>query len=169
LYYLHSGYATDARFEDQIGELKAMQEEGLIQHLGLSNVTATQLRLAQSITPIAEVTAQYNVSNRSGSELFAAATATGIVCSPWHPASLADGGDNADLIRAELKPIADNHGATMQQIAIAWVPHRSPLMLPIPGTTSIDHLRENVAAAEITLTTGEVNRITALVNEPSTP
>jgi pyridoxine 4-dehydrogenase len=165
LYYLHSGYATDAPFEEQVGELKAMQDEGLIQHIGLSNVTAEQFHTARGIAPIAAVTAQYNVGNRTGSALFAAASATGTVCSPWHPASLSDG-DNPDAVRDLLGPIARAHDATMQQIALAWVLHRSPLMLPIPGTTSISHLRENVAAAAISLSADDVERITALVVEP---
>ncbi|GII54252.1 oxidoreductase [Planotetraspora thailandica] len=165
LYYLHSGYATDAPFEDQIGELKAMQDEGYIQHIGLSNVTPEQFATARGIADIVAVTALYNVGNRRGAQLLTAAEESGAVFSPWHPASLRDGGDNADRVASALAPIAAAHGVTPQQLAIAWLLHRSPAMLPIPGTRSLAHLRENVAAASVDLSDDEVATITELVDE----
>ena len=165
LYYLHSGYATDSPFEEQIGELKAMRDEGLIQHIGLSNVTAEQFETACGIVDIAAVTALYNVSNRTGGKLLAAAERAGAVFAPWHPASLRDGGDNAERVASTLAPIATAHGLTPQQLAIAWLLHRSPAVLPIPGTTSLAHLRENVAAGSVRLAADEVARITELVDE----
>lgn len=163
LYYLHSGYATDAPFEEQIGELKTMQDEGYIKHIGLSNVTAAQFEVARSIADISAVTALYNIGNRTGADLLAAAEQSGAVFSPWHPVSLRDGGDNADQVAAALAPLAARYEATPQQIALAWLLHRSPAMLPIPGTTSLAHLRENIAAAHIRLTDTEVAELTALV------
>lgn len=163
LYYLHSGYATDAPFEDQVGELRKLQDEGWIRHIGLSNVTVAQFELATSIAEIAAVTALYNIGNRTGADLLAAAERTGAVFSPWHPVSLRDGGDNAEQVPAALAPIAARHAATPQQIALAWLLHRSPAMLPIPGTTSLAHLRENLAAARIALSDAEVAELTTLV------
>ncbi|RKR86484.1 aryl-alcohol dehydrogenase-like predicted oxidoreductase [Micromonospora pisi] len=166
LYYLHSGYATDAPFEDQVGELKKMQDEGYIRHIGLSNVTTEQFDVARSIADIAAVTALYNIGNRTGAGLLAAAEQSGAVFSPWHPVSLRDGGENADQVARTLAPLATRYEATPQQIALAWLLHRSPAMLPIPGTTSLGHLRENVAAMRIRLTDAEVAELTALVPEP---
>ncbi|WP_406081300.1 aldo/keto reductase [Micromonospora sp. NBC_00858] len=165
LYYLHSGYATDAPFEDQVGELRKLQDEGWIRHIGLSNVTVAQFELARSIAEIAAVTALYNIGNRTGADLLAAAERTRAVFSPWHPVSLRDGGDNAGQVAAALAPIAARHAATPQQIALAWLLHRSSAMLPIPGTTSLAHLRENLAAARIALSDAEVAELTALVPE----
>ncbi|MFI6082042.1 aldo/keto reductase [Streptomyces sp. NPDC051217] len=165
LYYLHNGYATDAPFEDQIGELRAMQEEGYIQHIGLSNVTPEQYATARDIADIAAVTALYNVGNRSGGGLLAAAEQDGAVFSPWHPVSLRDGGDNAERVASTLAPIAAAHGITPQRLALAWLLHRSPAMLPIPGTRSLAHLRENVAAGSVRLDPDEVATITELVDE----
>ena len=164
LYYLHSGQAIDVPFEDQVATLAAMKEEGLIRHIGLSNVTLEQLKAAREITSIAAVTALYNTSNRTGASLLGAAEEDGSVFSPWHPMGIVEGGDPERIIAA-LEPIAQNHSASRQQIALAWHLHRAPNMLPIPGTTSIEHLRTNLAAASITLTPEEVATITALVPE----
>ncbi|MGN7797773.1 aldo/keto reductase [Leifsonia sp. 22587] len=164
LYYLHSGQATDAPFEEQVATLAALKEEGLIRHIGLSNVTAAQFELAQSITPIDAVTALYNVGNRRGVDLQRAAEAAGAVFSPWHPVSIQDGGD-PERIAAALAPIAHNHDASVHQIALAWLLHRADNVLPIPGTTSVDHLASNLGAAAIRLTDDEVTAITALVPE----
>lgn len=96
--------------------------------------------------------------------LLRATEKTGAVFSPWHPMSIADGGD-PDRITAALEPIAHNHGVTVPQVALAWHLHRAPNTLPIPGTTSLEHLRTNIAAAQITLDPDEVATITALVPE----
>lgn len=164
LYYLHSGQATDVPFEEQVATLAALKEEGLIRHVGLSNVTLEQLQAAQEITSIAAVTALYNTSNRTGASLLRAAGEDGAVFSPWHPMGFIEGGDRERIIAA-IEPIARNHSASAQQIALAWHLHRAPNTLPIPGTTSFEHLRSNLAAAAITLTPDEVATITALVPE----
>jgi hypothetical protein len=165
LYYLHSGQATDVPFEDQVSTLAALKDDGVIRHVGLSNVTLEQFELAQAITPIAAVTALYNTSIRTGAELLGAAANAGAVFSPWHPMGFYEGGE-PERITAALEPIAQRHEATVQQIALAWHLHRAPHTLPIPGTTSLNHLQTNLAAAEITLTEHDVAAISELVPEP---
>jgi pyridoxine 4-dehydrogenase len=155
LYYLHSGRATDAPFEDQIGALAGLRQAGVIRNVGLSNVTLEQLRIAQAIVPIAAVTALYNVTARVGADLLRAAEQDGIAFSPWHPVTITDGPLAARA--AEVVPlIAAAHGATIQQIALAWHLQGSPQSVPIPGTTSLEHLRQNLQAASIVLSDAEM-------------
>jgi hypothetical protein len=158
LYYLHSGRALDAPFEDQVGVLAELRQAGLIRHVGLSNVTVEQLRAAQSITPVAAVTALYNVTVRAGGDLLAAAEADRIVFSPWHPVTTTDG-PLASRAAEVLPPIAAAHGASTQQVALAWQLQGSPQALPIPGTTSLAHLHENLAAQSIALSPQEMRAI----------
>jgi aryl-alcohol dehydrogenase-like predicted oxidoreductase len=164
LYYLHSGRAADAPFETQIETLAALREEGLIRHIGLSNVTLGQLRIAQGIAPIAAVTAHYNLSARTGADLLRAAEQDGIAFSPWHPVTLTEGPDTARVM-AVVETIAARHDVTARQLALAWHLHHSPVSLPIPGTTSVAHLRDNLAAARIALSADEVAALTALTPE----
>lgn len=164
LYYLHSGYATDVPFEEQVATLAALRDEGLIRHIGLSNVTLAQLEAATAITPIAAATAHYNAAVRTGAQLLQFTERTGAVFSPWHPSGFDDAGDR-ERILSTLEPIAEEHDATVQQIALSWHLHRAPHTLPIPGTTSLAHLRSNIAAADIALTPAEVAGITDLVPE----
>jgi aryl-alcohol dehydrogenase-like predicted oxidoreductase len=163
LYYLHSGRATDVPFQEQVGTLAELREQGLIKHIGLSNVTLEQFRQAQQIVEIAAVTAHYNVTTRTGQDLFDAAEETGVVVSPWHPVTLTEG-DKAAEAAAVLEPIAQQHGASLRQIALAWQLQRSPVALPIPGTTSVEHFRENLAAESIELTGDELRAITAVAD-----
>jgi aryl-alcohol dehydrogenase-like predicted oxidoreductase len=158
LYYLHSGRATDAPFEDQVGVLAELRQAGLIRHVGLSNVTLEQVRAAQSIVPVAAVTALYNVTARAGADLRAAAQGDGMVFSPWHPVTTTDG-PLAARAAAVLAPITAAHGATAQQVALAWQLQGSPVTLPIPGTTSLEHLRQNLAAQSIVLSPQEMQAI----------
>lgn len=164
LYYLHSGQATDCPFEDQVGALAELKQRGLIRNIGLSNITLDQLRVAQRIVDIAAVTALYNVTMRTGGELLAAAEQDGIVFSPWHPVKTTDG-PLAERAQEVLAPIARAHGAAVPQIALAWQLRRSPNSLPIPGTTSVAHLRENLAARSIALTDDEFAAINAIATE----
>jgi pyridoxine 4-dehydrogenase len=161
LYYLHSGRALDAPFEDQVGALAELRQAGLIRHVGLSNVTLEQLRTAQAIVPVAAVTALYNVTERPGADLLAAAEADQIVFSPWHPVTTTDG-PLASLAAAVLPPIAAEHGATVRQVALAWQLQGSPQALPIPGTTALAHLRENLQAQSIALSPEEMRAIDAI-------
>ncbi|MEV4604762.1 aldo/keto reductase [Amycolatopsis sp. NPDC049253] len=164
LYYLHSGLATDAPFEDQVATLAALREEGLIRHVGLSNVTLEQFRAAQEIVEVTAVTAHFNASARTGADLLRAAEQSGVVFSPWHPVTLTEGPDT-ERVMAVVDPIAAKHGVTARQVALAWLLHRSPVMLPIPGTTSVAHLKDNLAAAEIELSDDDAAAITRLAPE----
>jgi aryl-alcohol dehydrogenase-like predicted oxidoreductase len=108
--------------------------------------------------PVAAVTALYNVTARIGADLLAAAESDGIVFSPWHPVTTTDG-PSADRAAAVLPAIATEHGATVRQIALAWLLQRSPQTLPIPGTASLAHLQENLRAQSIALSPQEMRAI----------
>ncbi len=164
LYYLHTPAFTDAPFEEAIQTLAGMKADGLIGHIGLSNVSADQLRTAMSMTDIAAVTVHYNVAVRLGAAVRKVAEETGIVFSPWHPAAVPNGPEGAPF-HAVIDPIAAEHDVTPQQVALAWQLHRTTTALPIPGTTSVQHLHENLAAASISLTQAEVDAVTALAPE----
>ena len=132
---------------DQIGELKLLQEEGKIQHIGLSEVSVEQTRAAQEIATIASVQNLYNVASRDSEELLEYSESNDIAFIPWFPLAtgkLAEPG-------GPLAEIAERLGATPSQLALAWLLHRSPVMLPIPGTSSVDHLEDNIAAATVQL------------------
>ena len=166
LYYLHTPTMTDAPFEQIVETLAEMRQDGLIRHIGLSNVSAEQLRTALSITDIGAVTVHYNVAVRASAAVRQIAQDQGIVFSPWHPGAV-PGGAEGEPFHAAIDPIAQRHGATPQQIALAWQLHRAPGCLPIPGTTSVEHLKENLAAACIHLTQAEIDTITGLTPEDS--
>jgi len=157
LYQLHAP-DTKVPLADQIGTLKEMQDVGKIRFIGVSNFTLEQLREAQQIVDVVSVQNPYNVGNRHGNEaLLAACENEGIAFIPYFPL---DGGD-LDAVKA-LDPIARAHGATTWQVALAWLLHRSPVMLPIPGTSSLAHLDENVAAASLQLSKDEYAALDAL-------
>ena len=136
---------------DQVGELKKLQDEGKVGLIGLSEVTVEQLRAAQAVAPIASVQNLYNLANRSAEELLDYSAANSIGFIPWFP--LATG----ELAKpgSPLASLAQRHGVSASQLALAWLLHRSPVMLPIPGTASVAHLEDNVAAAGITLSEQE--------------
>ena len=150
LFQLHR---IDNKFpaEDQIGELAALQQEGKIRHIGLSEVTVEQLEAAQKTATIVSVQNMYNITVRTAEPLLDAVTEQGIGFIPWFP--LAAGPLAAP--DGPLQRIADDHHATPSQLALAWLLKRSPVMLPIPGTSRVAHLEENVAAAEIKLSDDE--------------
>lgn len=155
LYQLH---AVDERvpFEEQIGALKELKDAGTIRNVGLSNVSLDQLRAAEKIVPIASVQNSYNIGDRESDELVDYCAAHGMAFIPYFPL---DGGDLET--RSALEPIARELGATIWQVALAWLLRRSPNMLPIPGTSSIAHLEENVAAATLQLDDGQYERLTS--------
>jgi len=150
LFQLHR---IDNKFplEDQLGELVALQQEGKIRHIGLSEVSVDQLAAAQKFATIVSVQNMYNLTVRSSEALLDKATEEGIAFIPWFP--LASGPLAAS--DGPLQRIAADHHATPSQLALAWLLKRSPVMLPIPGTSSVAHLEENVAAASITLSDKE--------------
>jgi pyridoxine 4-dehydrogenase len=147
LYQLHA-VDPNVSIEESMWGLAELRRIGRIRHIGLSNVTLDQLRRAQAIAPIASVQNRYNILDRHGDDIVAACERDGIAFMPWDPISggaLARPGGTLDQVAAV-------HGATPGQIALAWLLHRSPVMLPIPGTSRMDHLEENMAAARIRLT-----------------
>lgn len=150
LFQLHR---IDDKFpaEDQIGELLTLQQEGKIRHIGLSEVTVDQLSAAQTVAPIVSVQNMYNLTTRGAEPVLDACEAQGIAFILWFP--LAAG----PLAAADgpLQRIASDHHATPSQLALAWLLKRSPVMVPIPGTSKVAHLEENVAAAQIELTEEE--------------
>ena len=156
LFQLHR---IDDKFpaEDQIGELVKLQQEGKIRHIGLSEVNVDQLNEAQQITEIVSVQNMYNLAARGSEPLLDFATGQGVGFIPWFP--LAAGPLAAP--DGPLQRIAADHDATPGQLALAWLLKRSPVMLPIPGTSKVAHLEENVAAAEITLSDEEFETLAA--------
>jgi pyridoxine 4-dehydrogenase len=142
---------------DQVGELVNLKNEGKIRHVGLSEVDVDQLKEALQITEIVSVQNMYNLSVRKAEPLVDTATEHGVGFIPWFP--LAAGPLAAP--DGPLQRIADEHHASPSQLALAWLLKRSPVMLPIPGTSKVAHLEENVAAAEITLSDDEFETLAA--------
>jgi pyridoxine 4-dehydrogenase len=145
--------------EDQVGELKKLQDEGKVRHIGLSEVSVDQLEEARKIATIASVQNLFNLSDRSAEPLLDHCTTNDIAFIPWFP--LATG-----ALSKSDGPLADaarRHDATPSQLALAWLLKRSPVMLPIPGTSSVDHLESNTAAAGIELTDEEFDALTEAV------
>jgi len=145
VYQLHAPDPKVA-FEDQVGALAGFQREGKVRHVGLSNVTVKQLEQARKIVPIVSVQNRYNLGDRSSEDVLKACERLGIAFLPWYP--LAAG---ASLRSAKVKAVAKKLGATPSQVTLAWLLHKAPVMLPIPGTGSVPHLEENMAAAKLRL------------------
>jgi aryl-alcohol dehydrogenase-like predicted oxidoreductase len=145
---------------DQVGALRRLQDEGKVRHVGLSEVGVEQLVEAQAITPIVSVQNRYNLADRTWDGVLDHCERNGIAFLPWLPVSptartsTAGEGDAVGRVAARL-------GATRTQVALAWLLHRSPVMLPIPGTSRVEHLEQNVAAASLALTPDEVAELTA--------
>ena len=136
---------------DQLGALADLQREGKVRHIGLSEVSVEQIRAAQEITTIASVQNLYNLTNREAEDVLSYCEANGLAFIPWFP--IATG--NLARPGGPLDAISTAHGASPAQLALAWLLRRSPVMLPIPGTSSVAHLEENVAAAGVELTDDE--------------
>ena len=151
LYQLHRPDPRIA-FEDSVWALALLREEGEIRHVGLSNVGVRELEIALDIVPVASVQNRYNLSDRSSEAVLQACEREEVGFIPWYP--LATG----RLARpgGPLDEIAERHDATALRVALAWLLRHSPVMLPIPGTSSVAHLEENVAAATLELTDEEM-------------
>jgi aryl-alcohol dehydrogenase-like predicted oxidoreductase len=148
LFQLHR-IDPDVPMEDQVGELEDQRAEGKIRHIGLSEVSVDELEAARKIAPIVSVQNRFNLADRDSQALLDHCTAEGIGFIPWRPV--------ADQVDDEaLQEVAAAHDATPSQIALAWLLRLSPVMLPIPGTSSVAHLEENTAAAAIELTDEEM-------------
>jgi aryl-alcohol dehydrogenase-like predicted oxidoreductase len=154
LYQLHT---VDRRvsYEDSVGALKELQDAGKIRHIGVSNVSRDQLTRAQSIVEVVSVQNNYSVSRRDSEDVLDVCEQQGIAFIPWYP--IASG--NLARPGGALDTIAREQGATPAQVSLAWLLHRSPAMIPIPGTSSVAHLEENTAARDLELTDDDLKRI----------
>ncbi|MBO4143912.1 aldo/keto reductase [Micromonospora tulbaghiae] len=150
LYQLHR---IDAKvpLADQLGELALLRQEGKIRHIGLSQVSVEQIEAARAIAPIVSVQNLYNLADRGAEDVLEHCERHDLAFVPWFP--IATG--NLARPGGPLDAISTAHGASPAQLALAWLLRRSPVMLPIPGTSSVAHLEENVAAAEVELTDDE--------------
>jgi pyridoxine 4-dehydrogenase len=143
---------------DQLGAFKELQEQGKVRHIGLSEVSVEELKAAREIVEVVSVQNLYNLTNRQSQDVLDYATAEGIAFIPWFPIATGD-------LAAPDSPVADiarELDATPSQVALAWLLHTSPVVLPIPGTKSVDHLTENLGAAGLTLSDEDMARLDAL-------
>jgi pyridoxine 4-dehydrogenase len=140
---------------DQLGTLKALQDEGKIRHVGLSEVTVAQIVHARTILPIVSVQNRYSLSDRSAEDVLDYCEREGIGFIPWYPLAAGD----LTAPGGPIERIATRLGCTTAQLAIAWLLRRSPVMLPIPGTSQVSHLEENVAAQSLTLDESQLQEI----------
>ena len=157
LYQLHR-VDPKVPMEESLGALKEMQGSGKIRHVGLSEVSPEEIARARKVLPIVSVQNQYNIANRRWEKTLVYCDKEGLGFMPWSPIGGNRGLKPGDVLEAAAK----THGASVVQLALAWLLQRSPVMLPIPGTSSIAHLEENVAAAKIKLTPEEWKTIDAL-------
>jgi pyridoxine 4-dehydrogenase len=159
LYQLH---AVDGKvpYADSVGELAKLQQEGKIRHIGVSNVNAEQLQQARSLVKVVSVQNFYNVAVRTSEEVLKICERDGIAFIPWGPlAQRAQASDKPNAALASLRDIAEHRKLEMSQATLVWLLGHSKAMLPIPGTSSLAHLEENVAAARLRFTQDEMQRI----------
>jgi pyridoxine 4-dehydrogenase len=143
---------------DQLGAFKELQEQGKVRHIGVSEVSVEELKAAREIVDVVSVQNLYNLTSRKSQDVLDYATAENIAFIPWFPIATGD-------LAAPDSPVADiarELGATPSQVALAWLLQKSPVVLPIPGTKSVDHLTENLGAARLTLSAEDMTRLDAL-------
>jgi pyridoxine 4-dehydrogenase len=143
---------------DQLGAFKDLQDQGKVRHIGLSEVSVDELKAAREIVDIVSVQNLYNLTNRKSQDVLDYATAENIAFIPWFPIATGD-------LAAPDSPVADiaaELDATPSQVALAWLLQKSPVVLPIPGTKSVEHLTENMGAAAVTLSAEDMARLDAL-------
>jgi aryl-alcohol dehydrogenase-like predicted oxidoreductase len=157
LYQLHT-VDPQVPIEDSVGALAELQAEGKVRHVGLCNVGRSDLERAQAIVPIVSVQNRYNVGDRQSERVLETCQEAGLAFLPWFPLG------SGDLARPGglLDQIAQARGATPGQVALAWLLQHSPVTLPIPGTSSIAHLDENLAATELELSADELGQLDEL-------
>ena len=156
LYQLHR-IDPKVPMEESLGALKKMQEAGKIRHVGLSEVSPEEIDRARKVLPIVSVQNQYNIGNRRWEKTLTYCEKEGLGFMPWSPI-----GGNRGLKDNALEAAARDYHASVVQLALVWLLHRSPAMLPIPGTSSVAHLEENIAAAKLQLTDEDWKRVDAL-------
>jgi pyridoxine 4-dehydrogenase len=156
LYQLH---AVDRKVpvEESVGALKKAQDAGKIRHVGLSNVTTQEIERARKVLPIISVQNEYNIADRKSEKVLLFCEKENLGFIPWFPL----GGNGSSLLKrgTPLEAEAKRHNASVVQLALAWLLQKSPVMLPIPGTSSLAHLEENMAAARLHLTPDDWKRI----------
>jgi aryl-alcohol dehydrogenase-like predicted oxidoreductase len=157
LYQLHT-VDSKVPIEESVSALKQMQDAGKIRHIGLSNVEPEEIESARKIVPIVSVQNRYNIEDRKSENVLAYCEKENLGFLPWFPV----GGGGGLKPEHPLSVAAKAHGVSVYQVALAWLLQRSPVMLPIPGTSSLAHLEDNVAAAKLKLTAEEWNAINAL-------
>jgi pyridoxine 4-dehydrogenase len=159
LYQLHR-VDPKVPMEDSLGALKEVQSAGKIRHIGLSEVSPDQVERARKVVPIVTVQNRYNITDRKWDNALAYCEKEQIGFMPWAPV-----GGTRGMTSAALEKVAKDHGISIYQLGLAWLLHRSAVMLPIPGTSSLAHLEENMAARKIELTAEEWKTIDALANQ----
>ena len=160
LYQLHR---IDPRtpLEESLGALRRMQEQGKIRHIGLSEVSPSEIEEAQKIVPVVSVQNRYSLGDRRHEQTLAWCEQRGIAFLPWYPMA------GGKLLKADhpfsriLSQLAGCYNATPAQLSLAWLLHRSPVMLPIPGTSNVQHLEENIAAASLQIAPDEWDQLEA--------
>ena len=155
LYQLHT-VDPKVPYAESIGALAELRQEGKIRHVGISNAGRRQLDEARSIVPVVSVQNRYSMTARDSEQVLEACERAGLGFIPWFPL------DAGRLEGGPVEEIARAHDATPMQVALAWLLQRSPVMLPIPGTSSVAHLEENVAAASLELADDEFERLAEL-------
>jgi pyridoxine 4-dehydrogenase len=145
----------DTPFEDSVHRLAELRDAGLVDHVGLSNVSVDQLEAARDVVDVATVQNEYNVANRDHEDVLSACEDYGIGFVPYFPIGGGDLGEKREALTA----VAGDHDATVRQVALAWLLDHSPVTLPIPGTSTVDHLEENVAATRLSLTDDDRARL----------
>lgn len=158
LYQLHR-IDPNVPLEDSLGELSRLREQGKIRHIGVSNFSTAELARAQRVVPIVSVQNRYNVADRSSDAVLDACAQRGLAFIPWAPIARGSSETLEGRSRTALEKAAAEHGVSVVQVAIAWLLAKSPVMLPIPGTSSVPHLEENIAAADVKLTPAELAAI----------
>lgn len=157
LYQLHAP-DPEVPLEESIGELLRLREQGKIRHIGVSNVTVTELQRCERLTSIASVQNRYNLEDREAEAVLEHCVQHGIVFLPWAPLGSGRYASGERSMHA-LERVAQRLGISTGQVAIAWLLRHAPVMLPIPGTASMAHLEENVAAARVPLTDEDVRTL----------
>ena len=150
LYQLHR-FDPKVAAEDSLGELKKMQHEGKIRHIGISETSVADIQRAQKVVDVVSVQNRYNLTDRGSEDVVEYCEKNKIAFIPWFPL----GAGSLTKPGGAMDKLARAHNATTSQIALAWLLWRSPVMLPIPGTSRVEHLEQNVAAADLKLSEAE--------------